>query len=157
MRRNARAPGGGWGPHPGAPPEAFDTALVVLALASVGLWLAAILANHGDGIDYANLPDWSLVVVRRYGFVPSVAVLMVFAVALGRAARIRPVLARTAGACLLILVIASGWDAPFTRNGLTPWPTRAEIADQCQGSSTRVLKVPIAPEGWIARVPCHLA
>lgn len=35
LLRNARAPGGGWGPHPGAPPEAFDTALVVLALASL--------------------------------------------------------------------------------------------------------------------------
>jgi len=60
--RNGEARGGGWGPHVSSPPEVFDTALVLLALAAQGRTDAEARAWRKRGRAYllsAQQPDGS--------------------------------------------------------------------------------------------------
>ncbi len=60
--RGAQANGGGWGPRPHAPPEAFDTALVLLALkARAAESDAALIAQGRAFLKRTQLPsgDWT--------------------------------------------------------------------------------------------------
>lgn len=134
-------------------------AVVVLAVASVGLYVLAIRLNRPRDMSFASWTEsqWQDVGPARYATIPAAMVLVTVVLALTVWARRRPAAAAAVACMSTVVVVVGGLNSPTLRDTGPQWPTAEQWQRLCpEPSGVRVVTTPPlnAMSVWTVKVPC---
>jgi hypothetical protein len=128
---------------------------------SIAYWCAALILNPQPNFDYRfyGPEDMRSLFLMRYGFIPSLFLLAIAILAIGRLwreGRVGAVLARL-GAAGLLVGLGLNFQPEFSWRSAGPtWSHSLAVAQRsCYGGPNDVV-LPITPEGWTVTLSCDL-